>query len=56
MSGTYEDDPTFPAEPDPLEQSLAADGLALPEEAAPPPVYRMMPDSRIPVNSKRGGV
>ena len=56
MSGTYEDDPSFQAAPDPLEQSLAQDGMALPEDAAPPPVYRMLPDSRIPVSSKRGGI
>ncbi len=55
MSGTYEDDPAFQPEPDPLETALGADGLGI-EEAAPPPVYRMMPDSRIPVSSKRGGI
>jgi len=56
MSGTYEDDPTFTPEADPLETALQQDGLGLPGEEAPPPVYRVMADSRIPVSSKRGGV
>ena len=56
MSGTYNDDPSLDQPTDPLEQSLQQDGLGLPAEAEPPPVYRAMPDSRIPVSSKRGGL
>ena len=56
MSGTYDDNPTFDNAPDPLENSLQQDNLGLPAEAEPPPVYKAMPDSRVPVSSKRGGV
>ncbi len=59
MSGTYPPDDTTPEfgdAPDPLEQALAADGMGLPTEEVAPPVYKMMPDSRIPVSSKRGGI
>jgi hypothetical protein len=56
MSGTYNDDPNMDQPVDPLEQSLTQDGLGLPAEAEPPPVYKVMPDSRIPVSSKRGGI
>jgi predicted transcriptional regulator len=56
MSGSYDPEkPEFEAAPDPLEKSLEQDGLGLTPETAPP-VYKMMPDSRIPVSSKRGGV
>ena len=56
MSGTNPDDPFSAPQVDPLEQSLGQDGLGLPPEAEPPPVYKAMPDSRIPVSSKRGGI
>jgi len=56
MSGTYDDTPAFDDQPDPLENALQQDGLGLPAEDEPPPVYKAMPDSRIPVSSKRGGV
>ena len=60
MSGTFEqqDDPQLALDttPDPMEQALGQAGVGLPEQAEPPPVYRAMPDSRIPVSSKRGGV
>ena len=43
------------ANSDPLEQSLAQDGLGVDDqEPTAPAVYRAMPDSRIPVSSKRG--
>jgi len=55
--GPPEDDfePTV-APTDPLEQSLIEADAGLEPVAAPPPVYRMMPDSRVPVSSKRGSV
>lgn len=56
MSGTYNDDPSLDPTVDPLENSLQQDGLGLPAEAEPPPVYKAMPDTRIPVSSKRGGI
>jgi hypothetical protein len=60
VSGTFEqqDDPQLALDttPDPMEQALGQAGVGLPEQAAPPPVYRAMPDSRIPVSSKRGGI
>src|SRR5580765_596644 len=59
MSGTYEqDDPqlNLDASGDPLEQSLVQADVGLPAPAEPPAVYKAMPDSRIPVSSKRGGV
>lgn len=56
MSGTYNDDPNFDEQPDPLEQSLAQDGLGQPPPPPEPAVYKVMPDSRIPVSSKRGGI
>ena len=59
MSGTFEqDDPqlNLDAQVDPLEQSLVQADVGLPAPAAPPAVYKAMPDSRIPVSSKRGGV
>jgi hypothetical protein len=60
VSGTFEqqDDPQLALDttPDPMEQALGQAGVGLPEQAEPPPVYRAMPDSRIPVSSKRGGI
>lgn len=58
MSGTYEEDqPSFETSGDPLEQSLAQSGVAMPPvEDNPAAVYKAMPDSRIPVSSKRGGI
>ena len=56
MSGTFDDNPTFDNAPDPLENSLQQDGLGLPAAPEAPAVYKAMPDSRIPVSSKRGGV
>jgi hypothetical protein len=60
MSGTYDDmagadepQPEFADPGDPLEQSLTQSGVGLqPEQQMP--VYKMMPQSRIPVSSKRG--
>jgi len=59
MSGSFEqDDPQLELDTgvDPLEQSLVQADVGLPAEAEPPAVYKAMPDSRIPVSSKRGGV
>jgi len=56
MSGTYQDDPSLDNTGDPLEQSLNQDGLGAPPEPPEPAVYKAMPDSRVPVSSKRGGV
>ncbi len=62
MSGTFEqqDDPALNLDtqgpPDPLENSLEQSGVGLPPPADPLPVYKAMPDSRIPVSSKRGGI
>ena len=61
MSGTFEqqDDPALNLDTigsDPLENSLEQSGVGLPAAEEPPPVYKAMPDSRIPVSSKRGGV
>lgn len=59
MSGSYEqDDPQLNLDQggDPLEQSLVQADVGLPGEAEPPAVYKAMPDSRVPVSSKRGGV
>ena len=59
MSGTFEqDDPQLNLDTsgDPLESSLDQAGVGLPPEAAAPAVYKAMPDSRIPVSSKRGGI
>jgi hypothetical protein len=58
MSGTFEDGDPIGGQQndDPLENSLDQAGVGLPPEEAAPPVYKAMPDSRIPVSSKRGGV
>ena len=59
MSGSFEqDDPQLELDTgvDPLEQSLVQADVGLPAEAEPPAVYKAMPDSRIPVSSKRGGI
>src|SRR5580765_6471824 len=60
MSGTFEqqDDPQFNMDTsgDPLEDALGQAGVGLPEEPPAPAVYKAMPDSRIPVSSKRGGI
>jgi hypothetical protein len=61
MSGTFEqDDPALnldtQAGGDPLENSLEQAGVGLPAQPEQLPVYKAMPDSRIPVSSKRGGV
>ena len=61
MSGAFGDNSdddklAFPDAPvDPLAQSMEKAGFA-PEPTEPPPVYRKMPDSRIPVSSKRGAL
>ena len=55
MSGTYPDDPTLGSDPiNPLEQSLDQSDVGLPPEPEAPAVYKALPDSRIPVTSKRG--
>ena len=60
MSGTFEqqDDPqlNLDTQGNPLEDALGEAGVPLPTEPEPPPVYKAMPDSRIPVSSKRGGI
>jgi hypothetical protein len=59
MSGTYEpDDPqlSLDTEVNPLEQSLTQSDVGLPAVAEPPPTYKALPDSRVPVSSKRGGI
>ena len=59
MSGTFEqDDPQLNLDTsgDPLEKALTQADVGLPAPAEPPAVYKAMPDSRIPVSSKRGGV
>src|SRR4029077_5455976 len=59
MSGTFEqDDPqlNLDQQGDPLEAALTQSDVGLPAEPEPPAVYKAMPDSRIPVSSKRGGV
>jgi hypothetical protein len=59
MSGSNEqDDPQLDLDTsgDPLEQSLVQADVGMPAPAEPPAVYKAMPDSRIPVSSKRGGV
>ena len=59
MSGTFEqDDPqlNLDASGDALENSLDQAGVGLPAAPEPPAVYKAMPDSRIPVSSKRGGI
>ena len=59
MSGSYEqDDPQLNLDttPDPLESSLTQAGVGLPPPPEEPAVYKAMPDSRIPVSSKRGGI
>jgi hypothetical protein len=52
------DDPNLEldAVPDDLESALGEAGVGLPPTPELPPVYRAMPDSRIPVSSKRGGL
>ena len=51
MSGTFEqpDDAQLNLDTpgNSLEDALGQAGVGLPEQAAPPPVYRAMPDSRI---------
>lgn len=59
MSGTYEEDPTIdPTQlgaDDPLNNALAQAGVPLDAQPAEElPVYKAMPQSRIPVSSKRG--
>jgi len=60
VSGTFEqDDPQLGMDTqgvDPLENSLEQSGVGLAPEPAALPVYKAMPDSRIPVSSKRGGI
>lgn len=60
MSGSFEqDDPALNLEqtaPDPLEDALGQAGVGLPPVAPALPTYKAMPDSRIPVSSKRGGI
>jgi hypothetical protein len=59
MSGSFEqDDPSLDMDTngDPLEQALTEAGAGLPPEQEQPAVYKAMPDSRIPVSSKRGGL
>jgi hypothetical protein len=60
MSGSFmdEDDPTLNLDTnsDPLEDALGQAGVGMPPVAEPPAVYKAMPDSRIPVSSKRGGI
>ena len=60
MSGTFEqqDDPSLnlDTQDSALENSLTEAGVGLPPPAEVAPVYRAMPDSRIPVSSKRGGL
>jgi hypothetical protein len=57
-SERHTDDPNLglDAPPDDLENALGEAGVGLPPEPETPPVYRAMPDSRIPVSSKRGGL
>ena len=59
MSGSNEqDDPQLDLDTsgDTLEQSLVQADVGMPAPAEAPAVYKAMPDSRIPVSSKRGGV
>lgn len=60
MSSTFEqqDDPSLSldTQDSALENSLNQAGVGLPPEPEQAPVYRAMPDSRIPVSSKRGGL
>ena len=61
MSGAFQDPNSDPslnldAQADPLEDALSQSGAALPAEQEAPAVYKAMPDSRIPVSSKRGGI
>lgn len=60
MSGTFEqqDDSglNLDTSGDPLENALTQSDVGLPAAPEPPAVYKAMPDSRIPVSSKRGGV
>ena len=59
MSGSFEqDDPqlNLDTQVDPLEDALTQADVGLPEAPEPPAVYKAMPDSRIPVSSKRGGL
>ena len=60
MSGTFEqDEPQLDLETsgdNSLENALGQAGVGLPPEPPEPAVYKAMPDSRIPVSSKRGGV
>ena len=59
MSGTFgQDDPqlNLDTQGDPLENALDQSGVGMPAAPEPPAVYKAMPDSRIPVSSKRGGL
>ena len=59
MSGSNgQDDPQLDLDTsgDTLEQSLVQADVGMPAPAEAPAVYKAMPDSRIPVSSKRGGV
>jgi hypothetical protein len=58
MSGSYQDDPqlNMDTQVDPLEQSLNQSEVGLPPPVEEAAVYKAMPDSRIPVSSKRGGI
>jgi hypothetical protein len=58
MSGS-QDDPQLGLDTsgnDPLENSLDQSGVGVDAAPEPPAVYKAMPDSRIPVSSKRGGI
>jgi hypothetical protein len=59
VSGSFEqDDPqlNLDTQGDPLEQALTQADVGLPATPEPPAVYKAMPDSRIPVSSKREGL
>jgi hypothetical protein len=59
VSGSYgQDDPQLNLDQsgDPLEQSLVQADVGMPAPPEAPAVYKAMPDSRIPVSNKRGGV
>ena len=59
MSGTFEQDDSnlnLDTSTDPMENALDQAGVGLPDAAPEPAVYKAMPDSRIPVSNKRGGV
>ena len=60
MSGSFmnEDDPqlNLDTNADPLEDALTQADVGQAPAPEPPAVYKAMPDSRIPVSSKRGGI